>query len=968
MSELPRYNPHAVEEKWLGVWDETGLYEPDLNSPERPFYNLTMFPYPSAEGLHVGHAFTFPGGDVYGRFQRMQGQDVFQPMGLDGFGIHSENYALKVGQHPMDLAKVTEERFYSQLKRLGAGFAWKEHLETYDPEYYKWTQWLFLTLFKAGLAVKKKAPVNWCPRDKTVLADEQVISGKCERCGAVVERRELEQWFFRITEYAERLDANLDKLDWDPIVLRAQRNWIGKSEGAVIRFPIKDFHETIEVFTTRPDTIFGATFLVLAPNHPLVEHLAGSAGPEIASYIKEVSKKTGESWERENREKTGVRLERAVINPATGEEIPVWISDYVSTDYGSGAIMAVPAHDERDLEFARKFDLEVREVIEPIVRATTGEDAFRPEEPISERSPAVVILKHWSEDKYLTLRWKKNDWRGFIIGGLEEEESLEAAGAREIREETGYLRAKFIRELPGKVHAQFYQILKGENRFAHFQALYFELEGGEREEISAEEDAIHEIHWLTPEEVDEFLSVEDMRLLWRKHRGDELAWTGDGVYVNSGFIDGHTTDEGVALTIKWLEEKGFGEAKTSYRLRDWLISRQRYWGPPIPIIHCEECGTVPVPDADLPVVLPRVEEFRPTGTGRSPLASVKEFYETTCPECGGPARRETDVSDTFLDSSWYYLRYPSVDDDREAFDPERTRTWLPVDSYIGGREHSVLHLLYSRFVAMALHDLKLLDSEEPFTRFRANGLLTMSGSKMSKSKGNVRTPDEYIERYGADTLRLSLLFLGPFSQGAEFSDRAMPGMQRFLTRVWRFVHGLRMETLEAEQSAGGIVDTALAAAQSRAVGAVTREISEVRYNTAIAAIMTYFNELTSLREKHAFTEDITGWRTSIEILLQLLAPFSPFITEELWETLDHAESIHRSSWPEAPAVDITDELVTIPVQVDGKVRDQLLIAADTDEAAVVAEALKSEKVKRHLGDGYAHRYVPGRILSFSTKK
>jgi leucyl-tRNA synthetase len=964
--ETPRYDPERVEPKWLKIWEETGLYEPDLDGAQRPFYNLTMFPYPSAEGLHVGHAFTFPGGDVYGRYQRMQGYDVFQPMGLDGFGIHSENYALKVGEHPMDLAQVTSERFYSQLRRLGAGFAWNEKLETYDPEYYKWTQWLFLQLFKAGLAIKKTAPVNWCPQDLTVLADEQVISGKCERCGSEVERRDLEQWFFKITDYANRLDKNLEALDWDPAVVRIQKNWIGRSEGALIRFPIKDSGEVIETFTTRPDTVFGATFLVLAPNHPLVAQLA-KGSKKVEAYRQEAASQAGESWEREAREKTGVELEARALNPGTNEEIPIWISDYVSTDYGTGAIMAVPAHDQRDIEFARKFDLPIRPVIEPLVRATAGEDAFRPEEPVSERSPAVCIVKHWSEEKYLCLRWKKNDWRGFIIGGVEGGETLAEAGAREITEETGYQNPKFIKELPGLVHAQFFQLLKGENRFAHFQGLYFELADGEREEISAEEAAIHEIHWLTPEEVDDFLSVEDMRLLWRKLRGTENAWDGAGVYANSEFLDGKTTDEGVKLATRWLEENNLGEAKTTYRLRDWLISRQRYWGPPIPIIYCEECGTVPVPEEDLPVVLPRVEEFRPTGTGQSPLATVKEFYEAACPTCGGAARRETDVSDTFLDSSWYHLRYPSVDEKNQAFDPERTRKWLPVDSYIGGREHAVLHLLYARFVSMALHDMKLTDFEEPFTRFRANGLLTMSGSKMSKSKGNVRTPDEYIERHGADALRLSLLFLGPFSQGAEFSDRAMPGMQRFLGRVWRFAHGYLAEAPESG-SAGGVVGTALAARRAEAIGAVSREITEIRYNTAIAAIMAYFNELSDLRERYSFTEDPAGWREGIETLLLLLAPFAPFITEELWETLGHTESIHRSSWPEAPEFDTSAEVITIPVQVDGKVRDQILILPGASEEEAVAQALESVKVKRYLPEKYSHRYVPGRILSFSTKK
>ncbi|MEO8090917.1 MAG: leucine--tRNA ligase, partial [Gemmatimonadales bacterium] len=612
------YRPDLIEPKWQARWAERRTNEPDLDRAKRPFYNLMMFPYPSAEGLHVGNMFAFTGSDVYGRFKRLQGYDVFEPIGFDAFGIHSENYAIKLGINPAELIPRNIVNFRKQLRNIGGMFDWRHELSTTDPAYYKWTQWLFLQLLKAGKAYKKAAAVNWCPKDQTVLANEQVIDGRCERCGTVVEQRTLEQWFFRITEYADRLLADLDdktKMDWSESTTLAQRNWLGRSEGAEIVFSgaagqrgsekhvilsaakePKPSAPEIKVFTTRPDTIFGATFMVLAPEHPVVDAFTTpDRKAEVDAYRRSVSAKDLVSRKVDEREKTGVFTGGFAINPATGKPIPVWIADYVLMEYGTGAIMAVPGHDERDFEFARKFGLSVAQVV------------CHPE--------------------------------------------------------------------------------RSEGAEAPLEAAYVD-----------------------------------------NHQG---------ILVNSGQFDGLTVPDAKRAITAWLAERGAGKAVVTYRLHDWCISRQRYWGPPIPIIYCGEHGAVPVPEKDLPVILPLVEDFKPDDTGVSPLARHESWYHVPCPVCGKQGRRETDVSDTFLDSAWYYLRYPSTEFDDRPFDSERTKKWLPVTTYIGGNEHAVLHLLYSRFITMVLHDLGLIHFDEPFRKFRAHGHIVKDGAKMSKSRGNV---------------------------------------------------------------------------------------------------------------------------------------------------------------------------------------------------------------------------------------
>ncbi|HUY61957.1 MAG TPA: leucine--tRNA ligase [Candidatus Dormibacteraeota bacterium] len=797
----PAYDPASVEARWRRRWTETGLHAAALETAPRPYYNLMMFPYPSAEGLHVGNMYAFTGADIHGRFRSLQGEDVFEPIGFDAFGIHSENFAIRVGAHPRLLVAKNIERFRTQLARLGARFDWSKAVETTDPRYYRWTQWIFLELWRAGLAYRARRSVKWCPQDLTVLADEQVLAdGSCERCGTAVEEREMEQWFLRITDFAERLLANLDTLDWSETTKQAQRNWIGRSEGAHIDFPVAD-GPPLRVFTTRPDTLFGATFMVLAPDHPRTQELAAPAQrAAVAAYAAEAARRRVAGTHADPGAALGVALGTSARHPLTDQPLPLFTAEYVLSGYGTGAIMAVPGHDQRDHAFATAFGL-------PVVEVVAG---------------------------------------GTDLG--------------------------------------------------------------------------------------------------------QAAHTGAGVLVNSGEFTGlQAPDPARAAVVAALRQRGLGEARVTYKLRDWGISRQRYWGPPIPAIHCPQCGPVPVPEADLPVLLPDIEAFRPLGTGSSPLAQDPDFVHTTCPQCGGAARRETDVSDTFLDSAWYFLRYPSADCDDVAFDAERTRRWLPVDTYIGGNEHAVLHLLYSRFVTMALHDLGWLDFEEPFTRFRAHGMIVAEGAKMSKSRGNVVNPDDYLDRYGTDAFRLYLMFMGPYEQGGDFRDRSINGPVRFLQQCF----GL----LDRLAPPGSPEPPALARLRHRCIRQVTEDTPQLKYNTAIAAMMTF---VKALREQ-AGPVPAEALRT----LAQLLAPYAPHAAEELWERLGGPYSVHQKLWPTYDPGMLQATTVTVIVAVNGRKRDQLLVPPDTAPAELERLALAQPRLQRWL-DGRAPTRVvviPGRQVN-----
>ena len=824
ISTLPeRYDPQAVEAKWQATWDAERAFHAEPisrdgvppSAPDREkAYVLEMLPYPSGEA-HMGHVKNYTMGDVVAHSRRRQGWSVFHPMGYDAFGLPAENAAIRTGQPPAEVTRRNIARIREQLRRLGFSIDWDTEIATCDPEYYRWTQWLFLRFFEKGLAERREAAVNWCPVDQTVLANEQVIDGACERCGSQVELRQLSQWFLRITDYAQRLLDDMDTLvDWPERVLTMQRNWIGRSEGAGVTFTTDDGEHAIEVFTTRPDTLFGATFFLLAPEHPLVPQLVAGRpeAAEVTEYVRQAARADIADRSAAERPKTGVFTGRHVVNPVNGEAIPVWVADYVLMDYGTGAIMAVPAHDERDFAFATAYDLPVRRVI--------AAPDVAPDAPL------------------------------------------------------------------------------------------------------------------------------------------ETAEPDDGVLVNSGFLDGLGVEDAKRAIAAWLAERGLGEATVGYRLRDWLISRQRYWGAPIPVVHCERCGVVAVPDDELPVLLPEVDDYAPKGM--SPIAANAAFVETTCPACGGPARRETDTMDTFVDSSWYFLRYTAPHLSTAAFEREVVDYWLPVDQYIGGVEHAILHLLYARFFTKVLYDLGYVGVAEPFARLFTQGMIYYQGAKMSKSKGNVVAPDEMIDRFGADTLRLYVLFMGPAADDAEWSDHGIEGQRRFLDRVWRLTAGQEGATLVERPSIDAIRDDPAALALVRKTEATIAKVSgdigeRFSFHTAISAIQELVNDATKARSEGTLSGDAGAHalRYATQTVVSLLFVFAPHLASELWEALG-GERLWVAPWPDADEAFLERESVTVVVQVNGKLRDRLEVPAGLAEDELAARARLLPKVQAAL-DGHAIR-------------
>jgi leucyl-tRNA synthetase len=798
------FDPHGIVDKWLPVWDELRVFEPRDDGSRERRYVVDMFPYPSGD-LHMGHAEAWSIGDAVARYLMMRGYDVLHPCGWDSFGLPAENAALQRGLDPREWTYANIEIQAESFKRLGISFDWRTRLHTSDPEYYRWTQWLFLRLYEKGLAYRKAAPVNWCPNDQTVLANEQVIQGKCERCGTEVTKKNLTQWFFRITAYAQRLLDDMDQLEgnWPDRVLTMQRNWIGRSTGAYVDFRIEGHETPVRVFTTRPDTLFGATFFVVAADSPLAAELVTDEQRDaLAAYVDQVRRSTEIERLAEGRPKTGVDLGRFAVNPVNGERIPVFAADYVLAEYGTGAIMAVPAHDQRDLDFARAFDLPVRVVVD-----TGGPD------PV----------------------------------------------------ETG------------------------------------------------------------------------------------VATPGDGALVNSGTYDGLTKDAAIDAIAADLRRDGHGEPAVTFRLRDWLLSRQRYWGVPIPIVHCGACGEVPVPDDQLPVELPLSGyELRPEG-GRSPLESAEHWVTTTCPRCGGDATRDTDTMDTFVDSSWYFLRYPSTGDTTQPFDPAVTQRWLPVDEYVGGVTHAILHLLYARFFVKALHDMGMLDFTEPFRRLTNQGMVIMAGSAMSKSRGNLVKLQDELASYGPDAVRLTMLFAGPPEDDVDWADVSPSGSMKWLARVWRLASDVGDTGRGSDPTTG---DPVLRAAVHKLVADATEQTEHKRYNVAIARLM----ELTSALRKAvdgatvATPAGAAAVREGAEALARMLCVFAPFTAEEVWELLGNEPSVVHAGWPTTDPALLVEETVTCVVQVAGKLRDKFDVPVDITEAELRERALASEAVRRTLGD------------------
>ncbi len=809
-----------IDKKWQEKWKKEDVYKYNPDSKKEKFYTMEMFSYPSGAKLHLGHWFNFGPADSFARFKKMQGYNVFHPMGFDAFGLPAENYAIKTGIHPEDSTRKNIETMKRQLEEMGGSYDWDYSVETCMPEYYKWTQWIFIQLYKAGLAYKKKAPVNWCDSCKTVLANEQVIDCKCERCGTVVKRKKLDQWFFKITDYAEELLEGLKDLDWPESTKKVQVNWIGKSEGTEIIFKGENNEYQFKVFTTRPDTVFGVTYVVLAPESAIVQKITTEDQKEVVEkYIENTLKLNEIDRLSTEREKTGVFTGSYVINPVNGEKVPVWIADYVLEEYGTGAVMAVPAHDTRDYAFAKKYHLPIKEVVVP-------------------------------------------------------------------KDDEAY----------------------------------------------------------------------------------ELPYTNYGILKNSGKYTGLASEEAKQMITKDLSEKNEGQGTINYRLKDWLVSRQRYWGAPIPIINCEKCGAVPVPEKDLPVLLPYDVEFTPDG--ESPLKKSKEFMECTCPHCGGKATREADTLDTFVCSSWYELRYPDAKNSEKAFDKQTIDKMAPVDVYVGGKEHAAMHLIYVRFMTKALRDLGYLDFDEPFKKLIHQGMiLGPDGNKMSKSKGNTVSPDEYIDKYGADVFRMYLMFGFDYRKGGPWDDKGIDAMSKYFSRIERLVESITNELKDMESTDTiGLKEKELLRIKNQTIKSMTEDIEDFRFNTAIARNMELLNSINSyIRDNDKINKKLLI--EVIEDFVRLLSPLAPHFAEELWEELGKTQSVYKEEWPKVNEAQLTGGIKEIPVQVNGKLKMCVSVDADATPEEILTVIKSDSKVKELFNkyDVKKEIYVPGRIYNLVVK-
>ncbi len=958
---MKRYNPKELEPKWQKKWLADKTYAAVDFDTKRPKYvMLTEFPYPSGDGLHLGHTREYTLGDIMARHKRQTGYNVMYPMGYDAFGLPTENFAIKHKIAPQVATKNNTDNFLKQFQSLGFSFDWDRMVNTTDPSYYKWTQWLFLQFFKEGLAYQDEVDINWCPHCKTGLANEEVVNSRHERCDTLVEKKTLKQWMLRITDYADRLIDGLQDVDYPSRIADQQVNWIGRSKGAEVDFAMGE--HTIKVFTTRPDTLFGATFVVLAPEHPLVEQITtNDQKAAVNSYIKATQAKTEIERQDTNREKTGVFTGAHAINPVNGQKVPVWIADYVLTGYGTGAIMAVPAHDERDFAFAQKFEIPIKSVIAPeyidLVTPTREGVEF------VEREVAQCIVKHPTEDKYLLLKrvsWDTPSY-SFIVGGRDKGETFADAAVRELLEEAGYKHPGEVVELGHSFYTEFYHEHKKLNRRAYIHNFYIQLKDLDQDPVSEEESQINQVVWVDRNEVFDLVHGEGPKEVYRQLIDGPSAYGGEGIMINSGKYDGLASSEARDKIVADLAKAGKGKERINYRLRDWIFSRQHYWGEPIPIIHCPKDGAVAVPDNQLPVELPPVEHYEPTDTGESPLAAIEDWVNTTCPTCGGPAKRETDTMPNWAGSSWYYLRYYDAHNDKAFADRKKLEYWGAVDMYLGGMEHTTLHLLYSRFWHQFFYDQGLVPTPEPYAARRGQGIiLAADGTKMSKSKGNIVNPSEIIDQgYGADSVRLAIAFLAPFDQTTPWSPEGVGGTFRFLQRVWT----LTQEYLEVNSKSEKLNST-LRTATHKAIKKVSHDLSDMGFNTAVSALMEYVNELYKIKADDGY--QATNWPESLEVLLKLLAPFAPHISEELWQQLGHKETIHTSEWPVYDEQYLVSNTMTIVVQVNGKVRSTLVVASENDEASIVSAAKADKKVASYLSGKQIRKtiYVLGKLVNF----
>ena len=935
-------NSKIIEEKWQKYWEEHKSFEAVTGSDKEPYYILVEFPYPSGSGLHVGHVRSYTAQDAMARMMRMQGKNVLFPMGWDAFGAPAEQYAIKNHIHPKEAVKENIKTFKRQMQTLGFSFDWDREFSTTDPEYYKWTQWQFLQFYKHGMAYKDTVPVNWCPNCKTVLSNEDAAGGVCERCGTQVVQKEKSQWMLRMSDYSEDLLKGLDDTNFAEKVKLGQINWIGKSIGAEVTFKIDGHEEEFTVFTTRCDTLFGATYCVLAPEHKLVDVITTDEKKSEVEAYKEACLLKNEMERTElNKEKTGVFTGAYAINPVNGAKIPIYISDYVLASYGTGAIMAVPAHDERDYEFATKFNIPIIQVLEEV----TG----TPHEGETKKNSIVAILYDEANDKYLTVNWHEMGGRLFIGGTIKKGETSLDCAIREIKEETGYKDIELVHELP-KINHHYYAYNKDKYFNIESTGFLFKLVSNAQDEQNLDDDEKFDLEWVDKNTI--MAEVNDG--LHKKTFEYALApgaMEGDGIHINSGFLDGLNKEDAISKMLEFLEENNCGKKQVNYKMRDWIFSRQRFWGEPIPMIYCNTCGWQPMNEEDLPLLLPDVAEYEPTDNGESPLAKIDTWVNTTCPKCGGPAKRETDTMPNWAGSSWYFLRFMDPHNTHEFAGMDAMKYWRRVDWYNGGMEHTARHLLYARFWVQFLYNIGLVPSKEMiWTRVSHGMVLGSDNQKMSKSKGNVINPDDIVNEYGADTLRVYEMFMGDYQSDCPWSTDSLKGCKRFLDKVIR----LKEKVVDGDK-----YSDALEKIIHKSIKKVQNDLVTMSFNTAISTLMILAN---------SYDEMTNITKEDYHLLLTLLNPIAPHITEELNEQLGY-KPICESTWPVYDEAKTIDDEKEIGVQVNGKLRSSIKISINEDEESIKSKALSEENVKRHIEGKEVVKIIviPGRIVNIVVK-